>query len=393
MLDSIHIGMSGLTGYSQGLRVIANNTANLNTPGFKGSSIQFADLFASRDPAGGAGGLMRVGYGLNATGTALNFKQGEMRQTGNAMDLAVGGQGLFTLRDEQGLLHYTRAGQFQFDEAGVLVNRSDGRKVMGRQADGSMGEISVAGLRTMSGQASSLLKFGGNLSTAQPVFTLNAVKVLDAAGTQHELTLKFTNTDATQPGSWSVEVMQGATAVGSGQIVFLGTRPVPGSDKVEVSFQPPGGSAQSIVLDFSGDVSSFGTGDLSTLAVVSQDGYAPGTLTDTTFDLHGQLVVNYSNGKTARGATLLLGRFESLDAVVQAGANQFDAAQGMAWRMGIGGEDGFGTVRTGVLEISNVDLSQEFSELVIMQRGYQASSQVVGTANEMLQQLFGLRGK
>src|SRR4051794_22833120 len=116
MLNSIYIGMSGLQGYSQGLRVIANNTANLNTPGFKGSTLQFADMFYSNNRTqAGPGGMMQVGYGLNTAGTVLNFQQGELRQTGNSLDLAVDGQGLFTVKDASGDLHYTRAGQFSFN--------------------------------------------------------------------------------------------------------------------------------------------------------------------------------------------------------------------------------------------------------------------------------------
>ena len=102
MLGSIYVAMSGLQGYSQGLRLIANNTANINTPGFKSSSLGFADLFYStRDLDAG---LMQIGHGLTTTGTCLNFKQGELRQTGNSLDLAIDGQGLFTLQDEGGNL-------------------------------------------------------------------------------------------------------------------------------------------------------------------------------------------------------------------------------------------------------------------------------------------------
>src|ERR1044071_9789435 len=105
MLDSIYIGMSGLMGYSRGLRVIANNTANINTPGFKGASLQFGDLFYANGPASGAmtdGGVSQMGQGLTTYSTTLDFSQGDLRQSGNALDLAVDGQGLFTLKDEKG---------------------------------------------------------------------------------------------------------------------------------------------------------------------------------------------------------------------------------------------------------------------------------------------------
>jgi flagellar hook protein FlgE len=392
MLESINIGMSGLLGYSKGLRVIANNTANLNTPGFKSSSLQFADMFASRSP-GGNSGLAQVGYGLDTTGTTLNFKQGELKQTGNSLDLAIDGQGLFTLKDAAGHIHYTRAGQFQLDTSGALVNRADGAKVMGRTADGVDTEISVAGQRTKEGKATSTVTFSGNISTAAPNLTIGSVKVLDALGAEHQLTVKLTNTDATTAGSWKVELMEGALLIGTGQIIFASGRPQAGSSKVTFTYLPSGAPPVPVTLDFSGDVTSFASGTLSTLAVASQDGFAPGTLSDIGFDAQGTLVLTYSNGQTTKGARLLLGRFDSLDAVEAKGGNQFDATDSLAWRVGLAGDAGFGNMKSGMVEISNVDLSQEFSDLVIMQRGYQAASQVITTANEMLQELFSMKGK
>lgn len=391
MLDSIYVGMSGLHGFSQGLRVIANNTANINTPGFKGSSLQFADMFYST--AGSGSGLAQVGYGLNTTGTSLNFKQGELRQTGNSLDLAVDGQGLFTLRDANGNLHYTRAGQFLFDSDGVLINRSDGSKVMGVDATGLQGEISIRGRSTLEGKASTTVTFAGNLSSTATTETVQSVKVIDAVGGEHLLSVKFTNDSATTAGAWTVELLDGATSVGTGQLVFADGRPTAASAKITLTYTPAGLAAIPLVLDFSTDVTSFASGNLSTLAFKAQDGYAPGALTGVSFDELGVLVMTYANGQTAKGSRLSLGRFESLEAVESIGGNAFDATDTLAWRIGFAGDEAFGKVRSGMIELSNVDLSQEFSDLVIMQRGYQASSQVISTANEMLQQLFGLDGK
>jgi flagellar hook protein FlgE len=391
MFESIYVGMSGLCGFSQGLRVIANNTANINTPGFKGSTTQFADLFYST--AISDSGLAQVGYGLNATGTALNFKQGELRQTGNNLDLAMDGQGLFTLRDDNGNLHYTRAGQFMFDSNGVLVNRSDSQKVMGTDATGSMDEISIRGQSTLAGKASTSLKFSGNLSSTATTQTVSSVKVIDNVGGEHLLSVKFTNNSATTPGAWTVEVLEGTTSIGSGQIVFVDGRPDTANSTLSVSYTPTGLPALPLLLDFSTDVTSFASGTLSTIAFQSQDGYPPGSLTGATFDEKGVLVMSYSNGQTAKGSRLSLARFDSLEAVESIGGNAFDATNSLAWHIGAADEGGFGTVKSGMVELSNVDLSQEFSDLVIMQRGYQASSQVISTANEMLQELFAMRGK
>jgi flagellar hook protein FlgE len=116
-------------------------------------------------------------------------------------------------------------------------------------------------------------------------------------------------------------------------------------------------------------------------------------MSKATFDADGNLVLTYSNGQTSKAARLALSRFDSLDAVTATGNNQFNATGTQAWQLGHAGADGFGAVRAGQIEISNVDLSQEFSDLVVMQRGYQSSSQVITTANEMLQELFSMKGK
>jgi flagellar hook protein FlgE len=103
--------------------------------------------------------------------------------------------------------------------------------------------------------------------------------------------------------------------------------------------------------------------------------------------------MSYANADKVTGPQLALGRFDTLEAVQQRGDNQFDAVGGLAWHMGVAEAQGFGSVKAGMVELSNVDLSREFSDLVIMQRGYQAASQVIATASEMLQELFSMRGQ
>jgi len=383
--------MTGLQGYSQGLRVIANNTANINTPGFKSASLQFADLFYSTRDSGS--GLMQVGYGLSTTGTSLNFKQGELRQTGNSLDLAIDGQGLFTLKDESGNLHYTRAGQFMFNSDGVLVSRADGSKVMGIDAQGLMGEISISGKATVAGKATTTAKFSGNLSSTAASQSIESVKVIDNVGGEHLLTVKLTNNEVTTPGSWLVEVLDGTSSIGTGAIVFSNGLPLAANSTVSFTYTPPGLSPVPLVLDFGSDVTSFASGSLSTLAFSSQDGYAPGALTGVTLDSLGVVVMTYANGQTVKGSKLSLGRFDSTDAIEAAGSNSFKATNSLAWHTGTASDGGFGRVQSGMVELSNVDLSQEFSDLVIMQRGYQASSQIISTANEMLQELFNMKSK
>jgi len=391
MLESIYIGMSGLMGYSRGLRVIANNTANLNTPGFKGSSLQFADMFYSGGGSAGFNGN-QIGYGLNTYSTTLDFKSGELRQTGNALDLGVDGGGLFVVRNASGQLRYTRDGQFQFNSQGILVGRTDGSTVMGIAADGKLQEIGLTGLRTNPAKATTTVKMAGNLSSTAAEQSVAGITVIDAAGGSHQLSLKFTSQDATAAGSWKVTVLDGTTEVGTGTITFVDGKPVLASAKLSVVYKPAGQAEVPLLFDFSSDVTSFASGDLTTLAMAEQDGYGAGALTSAGFDANGALALVYSNGQTVKGIRVALAQFDSVDAVAAGGDNAFEAVDEGAWHIGLPG-DAFGAVRSGVVEISNVDLSQEFSDLIITQRGYQAASQIVSTANEMIQVVFDMKAR
>lgn len=396
MLESIYVGMTGLLGYSRGLRVIANNTANMNTPGFKSSSLQFADMFYTGGNLSGgiaSQNYQQLGHGLHTTGTTLSFKQGELRQTGNELDMAVDGQGLFVLKDAEDKISYTRAGQFKFDADGVLVDRSSGAKVMGLDGEGNFVEIGLSGQMTSAGKPTSSVRLGGNLSSTATEQAVNNVQVIDAMGASHTLNLKLTNTASEADGSWNVDVMDGDTVIGSGRIVFRDGKPQPDTAVVNVTYVPAGQPPMALALDFGGNVTSFASGNLSTLAMSSQDGVGPGALTSAAFDASGVLTMGFSNGQTAKGVHLALARFDSPGAVGAVGGNQFEMLDPRAWHIGSAGEGAFGRLQAGSVEISNVDLSQEFSDLVVMQRGYQASSQVISTANDMLQELFSMKSR
>jgi len=393
MLESIYVGMTGLLGYSRGLRVIANNTANLNTPGFKSSSLQFADMFyTSGGTSGSTGQGEHMGFGLNTAGTTMSFKQGELRQTGNDLDMAIDGQGLFVLKDTQEKITYTRAGQFKFDTDGTLVSRINGEKVMSMDGNGNFAPISLTGKMINLGKPTSRVDFSGNLSNTVTDQTAGGITVVDGGGTGHALSIKFTVKSSDQAGTtMKVELLDGSTVVHTGEMVFVNGKPTAATAIMQASYTPTGQPPMALTLDFSSDVVLF-AGQTS-LKVDSQDGVGPGTLAGAAFDTTGTLVMTYSNGQTVKGAKLALARFDSQDAVGSIGDNQFEALDQNAWHYGAASQGEFGKVQSGRVEISNVDLSQEFSDLVIMQRGYQASSQVISTANDMLQELFSMKSR
>lgn len=394
MINTLFIGMSGLTSYSNGLHTLANNVANLNTPGFKSSSLQFADLFyANGNSANGQLGTAgaQAGHGVTTTRSSLNFSQGELRQTGNTFDLAVDGAGLFVLRDSSGALRYTRAGQFEFDAAGTLIEPVSTLQVMGRGANGALVPISLSGHHVSAPKATGTVKFSGNLSSTEASQTISGVKVIDAKGVEHALSLVFTSQDDTTPGRWKVDLTDGTTNVGSATLDFVGGIPKAGAEKLSFKYTPKGLAEMTVVMDFSSEVTSYASGTLSTLAAGSQDGYVAGSLSSYAFDAKGVLQFQYSNGQKAEGPRLALAGVDTPQWLSAVGGNAFEAADGVQVHLGNPGDATFGLLRSGSIEISNVDLSREFSDMVIMQRGYQASSQVISTANEMLQELFGMR--
>lgn len=398
MLDSIFIGMSGLTGYSKGLRVIGNNLTNVNTPGFKSSQLQFVDLFYQGN-AGGQGGSIsyrpggQLGTGLNTLGTSLNFKAGEVQQTGNSLDLAVNGEGYFILRDGE-KQRYTKSGQFQFDKDGTLVSKTSGLQVMGFDSNGQLTSISLNGLRSNAAKATANVKFTGNISNnAAADVVLNGIKIIDPVGGEHLVKLTFKNNSATTPGNWTVTLSDSTGNIGTGTLQFNNGAVVAGSDKISFTYAPAGVSSFSFTMDFSTDVTSFAAGNTSTIAVGSQDGYASGSLNNVTFDADDKLALTYSNGQTVKGTRVALAQFMVSQDIAQLGGNEFTSTNSSSVKIGTANTQAFGSLSAGSIEGSNVDMAQEFSNLIVMQRGYQASSHVVSTANDMIQELFDMKGR
>ena len=392
MIETIYIGMSGLTGYSSGLRGIANNVANLNTPGFKSSSLEFSSLFYSNEGSAGArqGSVTpQFGHGVAAGQSSLNFRQGDLRQTGNSLDLAVEGQGLFVLRDAGGGLRYTRAGQFEMTQEGFLVDRVSGAKVMGLDGSGQLVEVNITAHRVNAPKSTGNMSFTGNLASSKSEETVSGLTVIDASGAQHALTATFTKETGAEELRWKVTLSEGSTTVGTATVTFVDGKPKAGTDKPGFTYKPAGQPQLALTLDLSA-ITSFASGGAA-LSVTGHDGHEAAAMSKFSFTDKGALKFEFANGETGEGPRLALANVDTPQLLEAVGGNSFVAVDGAQVSYGAAGEGAFGSVRAGSVEISNVDLSQEFSDMVIMQRGYQASAQVVSTANDMLQELFGMK--
>lgn len=380
MLDSIYIGLTGMTTYQRNLSVIGNNVSNLNSAGFKASELPLTDL--------------RDGEGVTAGETRVMFKAGTLRQTGNATDVAVDGNGFFVLREDDKTF-YTRDGSFQFDADGFLVS---GKARVAAFSGGSLQDVNLAGIRTSAPHATATVHLVDNLSSGDTDHDVT-VTVFDVQGTSHALTLHLTNNNAVTPRSWLLEVRDDTgTVLSSGEIRFNGDgSPATGFSSHTFTFTPLGGvPASQIVFDFGtpggfAGATNFSAGADSTLRLGTQDGFAPGALQSTSFDADGVLIAKYSNGQTLRDQRLALAFFDLPQDLEPAGGARFENRSGQRVVLGNAHEGVFGAIAGGSLEAANVDLAAQFSELIISQRGYQASSQVVSTANDLIQQLLDLR--
>lgn len=395
MLDTLLIGTSGLLGYSQGLRVVGNNLANVNTPGFKKSQPEFSDLFDKGSNAahanGRSGGGSR-GVGLNTLGAQINFKSGIDQGTGNPLDVMIDGNGMFVIRRDDQLL-YTRAGDFQFNAQDILVNTS-GDHVQALDSSGKLADVQLGTLARNPPKATSTIKISGNLTStvATPAIdaTMTGLNIIDAAGASHTVNLIFKDEGG---GNFKVTVNDVATgtAVGTGELKFNSGFLLPGFDVVTFAYSSATVPAFDVKLDFTSNVNSFPTP--SSLSLVSQDGYLAGSMTEQGIGADGTLSIRYSNNQTAKGPRLALANFHALGDLVQVGGGAFSAAAQLPVQYGYAGVDAYGKLAPGHREGSNVDLAEEFSNLILMQRGYQASSHVISTANDMIQELFDMKGR
>jgi flagellar hook protein FlgE len=403
MFGSIYTALAGMNAYSQGLNVISNNVANLNTPGFKVSDPLFKAIVYRQIQAseGNGGGLRPQGAGVEANSAGISFMQGELRETGNSLDVAIDGSGFFVLQQDDGSYRYTRAGQLTFNEDGILVERTSGAKVLFNSTEVANGSFDINGYRSHEPKVTNTVTLSGTLArtSTSASYELPSITVYDAAGTSVTLRGRFTRS-SDDPLRWTVEMLGAANAVlGSGTVVFNadGT-PAQDNNAVTIPVTATGGEPFDVTFNFGAvgsyaGVSSPATSTSSALQVQKQDGMTIGSLTTSAFDEQGQLKLTYSNGQTKTVGKLVLAQFENPEQLQALGSGMFAMKDGMQEQLGQAMVSGLGRVIGGKVEMSNVDLTRQFTDLIILQRGYQASSQVSSVANELIQTLLAMDGQ
>jgi flagellar hook protein FlgE len=394
--------LSGLNAASADLNVTANNIANANTTGFKSSRAEFADVFAV--------GAQQIGNGVRLGAVSQEFSQGGVDFTDRGMDLAISGEGFFTLSDN-GVVKYTRAGSFGVDRDGYVVNSHNDRlQIFPPAGNGTFntGTLSDLHLQTSDSapQATTTAEFGINLpaNEAPPpvgVFDPNnastynhstAITIYDSLGATHTATAYFVKTAT--PNQWDARFYIDGTAVGGANTMTYsnqGTLTVPATGSFTLPAYTPATGAAPItlttnVLTSTQYGSSFGVNTLS------QDGFTSGRLSSIDVDTSGVVFARFTNGRSQSLGQVALSNFANPQGLRQLGDTSWgetftsgDPVRGSA------GTSSFGLIQSGALESSNVDLTAQLVNMITAQRNFQANAQMISTADQVTQTIINIR--
>jgi flagellar hook protein FlgE len=395
MFGSIYVGLSGLSAYSRGLQQVSNNVANLNSSGFKGSTVSFSDLFGAEDSGGlsHANGGRASGNGVRIGKAKLDFHQGELRQTERDLDLAMDGTGFLVLMRGDEVL-YTRTGSFEVNKDGFIVLAGTEYRLATLDSSGQPVSLSIDSRRTSAPVKTTTVAFVDNLSSdiinpndpndVLPDLTLSNVKVFGSGGEEHVWSVEFEKNTA---DDWTVTVKEGATTIGTGSLKFINHKPDPATEKLAL-----GAPGFDVTLDFS-KITSFAQGTVSSLKTSSVDGHKTGIITSIGVNEQGKLEISYSNEQKADLGAVAIADFRDPQALEQRSGGLFADPKHTQRELLGSLDDRVGRVLSKRLEASNVDLAKQFGDLILIQRGFQASSQIISVSNDMIQQLFGIRGQ
>jgi flagellar hook protein FlgE len=407
MMRSMFSGVAGLRNHQIRMDVIGNNIANVNTIGFKGSRVNFQDILSqtiqgASAPQGNRGGTnpMQVGLGVAIASIDTIFTDGSTQTTGKQTDLALQGQGFFVINDGA-KSYYTRAGNFDFDTAGNYIVPGTGLKVQGWMANaagvvntnGPTGNIVVPVGTSMAASATTTMDFTKNLNAEAAVIPVtsyqNSVTVYDSLGTDHLINVTFTKTGA---NAWSWSATTTDTTIGGlpavGTVNFGPTGAFALQTGGPLVLTAPGANNLNIVMNFSGMTQYAGESTVTGTG----NGYTSGALENVVIDTSGVLTGKYSNGRSQALAQVSLATFNNPGGLIKAAENMYEQSNNSGnAQVGTAASGGRGKIAPGTLEMSNVDLSAEFTNMIVTQRGFQANSKIITTSDEMLQDLVNLK--
>ena len=418
MIRSMFTAISSLNLHQKYLDVVSNNLANANTTGYKSSRVMFQDQFAQMLGTGAAptdtlGGInpTQIGLGVGLGFVTPDFTQGTLQSTGRNLDLAIEGDGFFVYGQDGGR-RYSREGSMGIDSEGFVVQQTSGLRTQGWLADstgavdtnGPVDDIQIDSSRTLARATGNVL-LGGNLSaeTDGTGTATVSIAVYDSLGALQNAAVRFTRggVAGTPTNVWTWQVMDTSVSpavagTGTGTITFDANGQVSTTTPpaVTTAATVPGSAGSTTPIPITFDFTKMTQLTATTSATVtSQDGLAAGSVTEVYVSPNdGGVLLVYSNGLSERVGQVALARFTNPSGLMQSegttfieGLNSGDA------QIGAAASGGRGTIASSHLEASNVDMAQEFTNMILAQRGFQASSRVITTSDEILQELVNLK--
>ena len=407
-MGSFSTALSGLSADSVALNTIGNNLANLNTTAFKKQTTNFEDLFYQQIGENGSNDALQVGVGTKVASTETSYLQGSINPTGDTRDMAMSGDGFFVVQ-QNGAQSLTRAGDFQLDSNGNLTT-TEGENVMGYNAvngvisgNSSLTELNLPTGSTESAKATQNFSLTANLNAGATVGTpfSTSVQVYDSLGQTHQATISFTKTAA---NTWTYSValppgdFTGTAANNTGTLTFdsTGKLTAPTGSVAAITFPglPNGASNLSFnwnLDDASGNPTISQTTASSAGSASFQDGFTSGVYNGFAVDSSGVITAGYSNGQKQTIGQVAVATVANNQGLIVTGNNNYTttAASGQA-NIGVAGTGSRGTITDSALELSNVDISSEFADLIVAQRAFEANSKTVTTFDTVTQDTLSM---
>ncbi|NBG87571.1 flagellar hook protein FlgE [Isachenkonia alkalipeptolytica] len=439
MMRSMFSGVSGLSAHQLKMDTVGNNIANVNTVGYKGSRTTFQEVFTQTiqgagAPQDGLGGTnpRQVGLGIDVSSMDTFHIQGAVERTDYATDMMINGEGFFMVSDDPNFADrsYTRAGNFSLDGTGNLVT-PNGERVLGYLADeaGNLGNniegIQISQGETFPPQATENVELTGTLNSRVAIASAEGdqpevqdvieniseeltdeqratiadrqnIQVFDSLGGMHNIELAFIKTgeDTYQVEAFYLDDdgnLNHIEDIDDNELTFDGNGSLTDGGAIQIELEDLPGGAED--LGFNLDLSNLKMFDNpSNVKLEERDGYSQGALEDFSVSQTGEVIGNFDNGQRRILGQMAIASFTNPGGLEKTGGNNYrETANSGNINVGNPGTQGLGVINSGALEMSNVDLSKEFTDMITTQRGFQANSRIITTSDEMLQEVVNMK--
>lgn len=412
MFTSFSTALSALGAHATAVDVVGNNLANLNTPGFKSSTVSFYDLVTQSLGAGL--GETQVGFGVGRPVTLRNFSQGAIQASNGALDAAIQGDGFLILKGRQGETVYTRGGNLIVDKAGNLLTGKGYRvqgwtEVNGRlDTNGPVGDIVIPVGSIKAPQASTAFQFDMNLNAAAtagpPADTFRtSIEIFDSLGGSHVVSVTFTKSATANQWDYSITIPDSSVSAPiaplTGTLEFDSNGQLTAPDATtDVTFNIAGLANGASDINLTWNIYNGQTPRItqyaqpSAVSANSQDGEPSAQLIRVGIGDGGRVLAQYSNGVQSAIGQLAMASIRNPESLVAVGDNAFQLSERSALpAIGTPGTGGRGSIIGGAVEASTVDIAREFTNLIVLQRGYQANTRVITTVDEISQETINLK--